>query len=158
MMRRRLLCAAAASAITPVHATPAAFGTGAWRRLIADHAGHDTIFHFWGLTCGPCLAELPEWGKLIQERPRTDLVVIAADPIPQSPEQCAATLERAGLGSVQSWIFDGRFSARLYFEVDRTWQGELPRTMLSPKNGDPESFLGSADFPRVRAWLDRPHT
>ena len=34
---------------------------GSWQALRQAHDGRPTIMHFWGLTCGPCLVELPEW-------------------------------------------------------------------------------------------------
>ena len=80
-------------------ADPLPFERGSWAKLRAAHAGQPTVIHFWGLTCGPCLVELPQWGKLQAERPDLRLVLIAADPLPQEPERVAATLARAGLGS-----------------------------------------------------------
>ena len=32
------------------------------------HAGQPTVIHFWGLTCGPCLVELPQWGDAAGRR------------------------------------------------------------------------------------------
>ena len=61
------------------------------------HAGKPTVIHFWGLTCGPCLVEMPKWGKLLAERPDMRLVLVAADPLPQSPERVNGALQRAGL-------------------------------------------------------------
>jgi thiol-disulfide isomerase/thioredoxin len=121
--------------------------------LLAEHAGHPVITHFWGLTCGPCLAELPKWGQFAATHPNVRLVVIAADPMPQPPDQLAATLDRAGLSKAESWAFDGAFPARLYFEVDASWQGELPRTTLLDPRGGQTTWLGATHFPRINTWL-----
>jgi thiol-disulfide isomerase/thioredoxin len=133
---------------------PIPFQRGSWARLSAAHAGQPTIIHFWGLTCAPCLVELPQWGKLLAERPKLPLVLIAADPVPQSPEQAAGVLERAGLGTVESWSFADRFNERLRYEIDPTWAGELPRTMLVTRDGTSTALSGVADLSKVRAWLD----
>ena len=61
------------------------FGRGSWSKLRAAHDGQPTVVHFWGLTCAPCLVEMPEWGKLRAERPDMRLVMVAADPVPQDP-------------------------------------------------------------------------
>lgn len=155
MRRRTLLTASMAALVSPARADPRLFGRGSWTELLAAHAGKPAIFHFWGLTCGPCLAELPDWGKLPRE---ADLVMIAADPVPQPPDQLAATLARAGLSDAESWSFDGRFPSRLFFEVDPVWQGELPRTTLRTAGGAQTAWIGAADFSRVRDWLDRQRT
>ena len=110
--------------------------------------------HFWGLTCGPCLVELPQWGKLQAERPDLRLVLVAADPLPQEAERVAATLERAGLGGSESWSFTDRFYERLRYEIDPAWGGELPRTVLIDGDGKTTVLPGVADLAQVRAWLD----
>jgi len=37
------------------------FVRGSWAQLLKAHQGKPIVVHFWGLTCGPCLAELPNW-------------------------------------------------------------------------------------------------
>lgn len=129
------------------------FGRGSWTTLRQNHAGKPVVVHLWGLTCGPCLAELPEWGKLARERKDAGIVMIAADPYPVTQAALAATLERNGLSGVESWIFDG-FSERLRFEIDPRWQGELPRTLLIGADASVKVMPGVADLSEVRAWLD----
>ena len=75
-------------------AEPLSFERGSWAKLRANHAGQPIVVHLWGLTCGPCLVELPAWGKLQAERADLKLVLVAADPVPQDPERVGATLAR----------------------------------------------------------------
>jgi thiol-disulfide isomerase/thioredoxin len=133
---------------------PLPFERGSWAKLGAAHAGRPTVVHLWGLTCAPCLTELPNWGKLLAERPDLNLVLIDADPVSQSPAQVAATLDRAGLSKAESWIFADRFYERLRYEIDVYWAGELPRTILIAPNGKVTVMSGVADLDKVRAWLD----
>jgi thiol-disulfide isomerase/thioredoxin len=142
------------SAFTAQASDPLPFERGSWAKLRANHADQATVIHFWGLTCGPCLVELPSWGKLLAERPDLKLVLVAADPLPQSPEQVAATLDRAGLATAESWSFVDRFYERLRYEIDTTWAGELPRTLLIARDGTITALPGVADLAAVRAWLD----
>ncbi|MBS0222423.1 MAG: TlpA family protein disulfide reductase [Proteobacteria bacterium] len=135
-------------------ADPLPFERGSWAKLRVAHAGQPTVVHFWGLTCGPCLVELPNWGKLAAERKDLILVLLAADPMPQRPDQLAATLDRAGLGTVESWAFTDRFYERLRYEIDPTWAGELPRTEMIGRDGTVTVLRGVADLAKVRAWLD----
>ena len=142
-------------ALGTAHASdPLPFERGSWAKLRAAHAGQPTVIHFWGLTCGPCLVELPNWGKLLAERRDLKLVLLAADPVPQSIEQVGATLDRAGLGKAESWTFTDRFYERLRYEIDEAWAGELPRTLLIAADGSVTILPGVADLAKVRAWLD----
>jgi hypothetical protein len=133
---------------------PLPFQRGSWAKLRAAHAGEPTVIHFWGLTCGPCLVELPNWGTLAAKRKDMTLVLLAADPLPQPAEQIALTLDRAGLGRAESWSFTDRFYERLRYEIDPTWSGELPRTVMIARDGTATVLRGVADLSKVRAWLD----
>jgi len=133
---------------------PQPFERGSWAKIRAEHAGRPTIYHFWGLTCGPCLVELPHWGELLARRRDVRLVLVAADPVPQPPEQVGATLDRAGLARAESWSFADRFYEKLRFEIDPRWAGELPRTVMIAADGAATVLPGVADLGKVRAWLD----
>lgn len=135
-------------------ADPQPFERGTWEKIRAAHAGKPTVFHFWGLTCGPCLVELPHWGELMKQRRDLRLVLVAADPLPQPTEQVRATIERAGLGQAESWSFADRFYEKLRFEIDPRWAGELPRTVMVAADGTTTVLPGVADLRKVRSWLD----
>jgi thiol-disulfide isomerase/thioredoxin len=135
-------------------AGPLPFERRSWAKLRASHAGQPTVIHLWGLTCGPCLVELPHWGKLQAERPDLRLVLIAADPLPQEQDRVSATLSGAGLGNSESWSFTDRFYERLRYEIDPAWAGELPRTVMIDGDGKTTVLPGVADLAQVRAWLD----
>ncbi len=135
-------------------ADPRSFERGTWAKLREAHVGRPTVIHFWGLTCAPCLVELPHWAALQAKRPDLRLVLIAADPVPQDPERVAATLARAGLGKTESWSFTDRFYERLRYEIDPAWAGELPRTVMIDRDGKATVLPGVADLAQVRQWLD----
>lgn len=154
-MRRRTILAGAlaASLIRPAHAEMRGFGRGSWKSLLAANEGRSAIIHFWGVTCGPCMTELPVWGQFLRAHPDAPLILIAADPAPQPDDAIASVLTRSGLTQAQCWRFDTGFSDRLYFEVDPDWQGELPRTTLLSTDGSQDTWLGDTDFARLGAWL-----
>ncbi len=129
------------------------FQRGTWHSLRQSHQGRPMVVHFWGLTCGPCLVELPAWGRLAHERPDADLVTVAADPYPMQPAALSAALSNAGLSGADNWMFDS-FSERLRFEVDPAWQGELPLTLLIGGDGSVQTTVGVINPAQVRSWLD----
>ena len=156
---KRLVALAAAlglSALAPAvqAGEPLPFQRGSWAKLSAAHAGQATVVHFWGITCAPCIVELPQWGKLLAERPDLRLVLVAAGPVPQSAEIVTGALERAGLTKAENWSFTDRFNERLRYEIDPAWSGELPRTLLIAADGTGTVLPGVADLTKVRAWLD----
>lgn len=134
------------------------FGRGSWSRLRTANDGKPTVVHFWGLTCAPCLVEMPEWGKLQAERPDMRLVMVAADPMPQDPARVSDMLARANLAKTENWAFTDRFNERLRYEIDPAWAGELPRTMLIDRDGKETVLTGVVDLAEVRAWLDAQKT
>jgi thiol-disulfide isomerase/thioredoxin len=131
-----------------------AFVRGRWQAILEAHRGQPTIVHFWGVTCGPCRLEMPQWGRLLREHPGLLLVVIDADPVPNAPDAVSAVLTETGLAGAESWMFADGFLERLRYEVDREWHGEIPRTMLIARDGTISTIEGSANMEAVRAWLD----
>jgi thiol-disulfide isomerase/thioredoxin len=131
------------------------FVRGSWAQLQQAHRGTPAIVHFWGLSCAPCLAELPRWGQLLHDRAGLNLVLIAADPVPEDPARLEATLDRAGLASADRWMFADSFQDRLRFEVDPDWAGELPFTVRITADGKTTSQIGTLDFATLETWLDQ---
>jgi len=150
------LLASAPASEAPRELTP--FGRGSWQKLLRAHAGHPTIVHFWGVTCGPCKVELPLLGAFMRDHRGVDLVTISADLVPDLPAATRAMLQKAGLGSAENWIFDDGFVERLRFEIDPTWQGDIPRTLLIAADGGITTIEGSADLGEIGKWLDTEAT
>jgi hypothetical protein len=134
------------------------FGRGSWEELRRKHEGHTTIVHLWGLTCGPCLVELPEWGRFVGKAHGGEIVMLAADPVPEEPADLAATLAKAGLSEVEGWRFADRFTQRLQYEIDPHWRGELPLTILLGRDGSSRSILGNVDFAELRGWIEQQNS
>jgi len=130
------------------------FGHGSWQELMKAHAGRPTIVHFWGVTCGPCKIELPQLGAFMKDHPDIDMVTISADFVPNLPEATRAMLERSGLLLAENWIFDG-FADRLRFEIDPSWQGDIPRTLLITREGEMTTIEGSAEIADLERWSVR---
>jgi hypothetical protein len=99
------------------------------------------------------LPELPRWGELIREKPGVDVVMVAADPVVAEGKAIAGALAKAGCAAVESWIFADPFTERLAYEVDPSWVGELPYTLLVAADGSATAILGEVEFSELRAWV-----
>jgi thiol-disulfide isomerase/thioredoxin len=130
------------------------FVQGSWQELRRFYAGRPTIVHFWGVTCGPCRTEMPEWGRLLQERPDMNLVMVDADFVPNEPDKVIAMLLKTGVSAAEQWMFDDGYEERLRYEVDPQWQGEIPYTILIAHDGTTTTIAGAVEPTQIRAWLD----
>ncbi|CCD91209.1 putative thiol-disulfide isomerase/thioredoxins-like [Bradyrhizobium sp. ORS 375] len=136
------------------------FERGSWREVLRAHAGRPTLIHFWGVTCGPCKIELPQLGKFMADHPEIDVVTISADLVPNLSTATQAMLDKAGLAGAENFIFNDGYAERLRFEVDPSWQGDIPRTMLVTRDGAIETIEGSAEISDLDKWSQaqvRPH-
>ena len=157
-MRRHLLAAlffVALLAPAPGSETPSElrpFVRGSWQDVLRSHAGRPTLVHFWGVTCGPCKVELPLLGQFMKDHDAIDVVTISADLVPDLPGATRSMLEKAGLWSAENWIFSDGFVERLRFEIDPTWQGDIPRTILIARDGTMTTIEGSAEVKDLEKW------
>jgi thiol-disulfide isomerase/thioredoxin len=130
------------------------FQRGSWKEIRQSHQGKPVVVHIWGVTCGPCRTEMPEWGAFLQEHPDMNLVLIDADLVPNEAGAVATMLDQAGLGGAENWVFGDNFVEPLRYEVDPQWRGEIPRTILIGRDGAATVMDGVVDFAAVRNWLD----
>jgi thiol-disulfide isomerase/thioredoxin len=157
---KRMLCAAMLLAIGLSTASAVelaklrSFERGSWRQLLRAHAGHPTLVHFWGVTCGPCKVELPQLGTFMRQHPSVDVVTIDADLVPNSDAAALSMLQGAGLASAENWMFGDGFAERLRYEIDPAWQGDIPRTILISGNGDVTAIEGATEPATLQKWFD----
>jgi thiol-disulfide isomerase/thioredoxin len=131
------------------------FGRGSWAQLRTLHQGQPIVVHFWGVTCPPCLGELPKWGQLLRERPKAGIVFVASDPVPVERSLVEAAMAKAGIADGENWMFDGSFVERLHYEVNPDWGGEMPYTAMIDRTGRASFVAGVMDLNRIREWFDR---
>ncbi|MDE2402614.1 MAG: hypothetical protein KGL90_13210 [Burkholderiales bacterium] len=124
---------------------------GGWAATAQSLAGRPAIVHLWGLSCAPCVRELPRWATFVQQNPSAQMLFIQFEPA--SVQQVRAALRRVHLEGARHMMV-GRFpDERLQFEVDPDWGGELPRTLLIAADGKRQAFSGTADFAKLKRWL-----
>lgn len=155
LLATMLLLASAALAPASQESPLRPFERGSWKEILNAHAGHPTLVHFWGVTCGPCKVELPELGDFMKHHPAIDVVTISADLVPNLGPATRSMLQNAGLSSAENWIFSDGFAERLRFEIDPTWQGDIPRTMLISRDGEVTTIEGSAGIADLEKWSEQ---
>lgn len=129
------------------------YRTGDWKQIVQSGAGRPIIVHFWGVTCGPCLVELPKWGKFIRDQSTVNVVFIEVD---QTPEKVARKiLAEAKLDRASNRALVTPYDEYMRYEVDPKWVGELPSTVLVGADGKVTRLSGTVDFGALRTWLVR---
>jgi thiol-disulfide isomerase/thioredoxin len=149
-------CAFLALAASCVSAAPAPFApyrTGDWKALLRVHAGAPFIVHFWGVTCGPCIVELPKWSEFTKRNPAVPIVFVEVDPAPEPVAR--RILAQAHLDAADNRLLASPFDEYMRYEVDRKWVGELPATLLVDRNGQARRLSGEVNFHQVDDWLAR---
>lgn len=141
------LCIATAGADTQ----PGVFTARSFAAIRAHHAHQPLVVHLWGVTCAPCLIELPKLAALQHKHPSMKLVLIQVDPV--SVEAVEQVLRQVGLTHVEHWHVSGEFDEHLRYSIDKKWSGEIPRTLLVSRNGDVIRIQGAAEMGRIEEWL-----
>jgi hypothetical protein len=131
------------------------FVRGSWAQLLKAHHGKSIVVHFWGLTCGPCLAELPNWTAERKKRADLDLVLVDSSPFGDDPNQVRAALKKDNLLNAENWLFADSFEERLRYEIDPHWHGEMPYTLMIGRDGKVAFVTGLMNFTQLNSWLDK---
>jgi thiol-disulfide isomerase/thioredoxin len=128
------------------------FVRGSYQQIVAARQGKPFIVNFWSLTCSYCMVELDMLKKLVKKYPKFDLVLVSTD-TPEEEREIFATLAKYSLGKAEAWVFADDYSERLRFEVDRKWQGELPRTYFHSPGSEVTGISGKLEYREVEQWV-----
>jgi thiol-disulfide isomerase/thioredoxin len=128
------------------------YARGSFAELRQAHAGRPLVVHFWSVSCAPCLAELSDWARIARDKKGIDIVFVNVDG-ERDHVKAGARLEKAGLASAVHYGFADDLLDRLFFEVDRSWHGDLPFTALIDARGKLVTVTGPVDDPPIAEWL-----
>jgi thiol-disulfide isomerase/thioredoxin len=132
------------------------FVRGSFAGILEAHHGRPFILALWSLDCVHCRDDFVLFEKLSKSHPSLDIILVATD----SPAQNAAItamLRHYHLQNTEAWVFADSFVERLRFEVDKLWQGELPRTYLFNGGGKAEAVSGRLNDVQLMRWVQE-HT
>ena len=131
------------------------FVRGSYQKIVSARQGKPFILNFWSLTCSYCMVELEMLKKLAGKYPKLDLVLVSTD-TPEEEKSVSATLAKFSLGKAEAWVFADSYTERLRFEIDKKWQGELPRTyFFSARNNEVIAVSGKVEQEEVEQWIKK---
>lgn len=132
------------------------FVRGSYQQIVSARQGKPFVVNFWSLSCSYCKVEMAMLKKLVKKYPKLDLVLVATD-TPEEEKDISATLAKFSLGKAEAWVFADSYTERLRFEVDKTWQGELPRTYFYGTKGEVTAISGKLEYQEVEQWVKQQY-
>ena len=129
------------------------FKKGSFQQIQQEHKGQSFIVTFWSETCAYCMKELALFGKLSKKYPTVDIVSVTTDPF-LDDQTVKRILSSKNLDHVQKWVFADNYAERLYFDVDRTWRGELPLTLFFDRQNKMLKHMGVIKKDELIDWLE----
>lgn len=128
------------------------FYSGSLAQVLTARAGQPFLLVLWSVTCAPCRQEFEMLADLRKAYPKMPLVLIATDDIADR-KIAGQIIARYGLGDVESWIFADSNAAKLRYEIDPGWYGEMPRAYFYDAAHAREAVSGSLQREQVESWL-----
>jgi len=105
------------------------------KTLVTNDTPKMLLINVWATSCGPCLAELPEFVTMnrMYRNGNFELVTISADP-PDRRGKALGVLQEKRVAA-RNYIFDSNDKDALANALDAEWPGGLPYTILVAPGG-----------------------
>ncbi len=129
------------------------FNNGSYQQLLVDYKDKAFVLIIWSVTCSSCLKEMSFISKLHQQQPELNLVMLTVDDDSVSP-QINEILRKFKLKDLEHWVFAEDNSAKLRYEIDSSWYGELPRTYFFNNKHQRTAISGVINEEKYHHLLD----
>ncbi len=129
-----------------------AFRADSLKQIEKKYAGKSFLLVLWEISCFPCHEEMGLLGKLKQEHPQANIVMISTDDISKTAE-ITTMLESHGLSSIDSWLFADTNLEKLKYSIDPEWFGELPRNYIYDVDASRIGLSGKLTQEILDEWL-----
>ena len=135
-----------------VSADHKAFHADSMKQIEKQYAGKSFLVVLWEISCFPCHEEMGLLGKLKQEHPDANIVMISTDNISKQAE-ITAMLESHDLGHIDSWLFADPNVEKLRYSIDPEWFGELPCNYIYDTDSSRIGMSGKLTQEVLDEWL-----
>ena len=126
------------------------YAQGDWKKLLQTRGTGPLVVHFWGVTCGPCLSEMPQWGQWVA-KDHGRVLFVQVDDVSQEITRNLA--KKMKIDKAQNYFVRSKFDEFLRFEIDSKWSGEIPYTVTIDKTGVQKAYSGNTNFKTLQSWL-----
>ena len=109
------------------------FGKGSYQWILNHYKNKPFMLVIWSTSCSSCLKEMSLISTLNKQYPELNLIMLSVDDN-SVRDEINEILSKHQLKNLDNWVFAEDNSAKLRFEIDSSWYGELPRTYFFDKN------------------------
>lgn len=125
--------------------------------LLKPPAHGERIIMLWALDCVYCEPNMQALAKLQQAHPQDiQLVTAATDDVATARQAIIARLNAAGMQDYPARAYATAATAQMNFQIDPTWGGETPRTLVIRSNGTRIAISGELTASQLRKLSPAP--
>ena len=128
------------------------FEKGTFQQIQNEKLGERHLVMFWSEYCTYCMQEMTMIGELIERGYEVNLTTVSTEP-DVSTETIVDLHKEKGLSSVDARQFSDPLVAKIYFDVDKRWRGELPLMFLFEEDGKKIKHFGEVSEEDLVRWL-----
>jgi len=107
---------------------------------------------FWAQDCAYCMKEFTFFDEVLSQTNTVKLITVATDSF-LSADIINKLHHDNNLHDVERWVFSDPVKEKLFFDVSKSWRGELPFIVLVNKDKVVTKHLGMLTEAELLNWV-----
>jgi len=129
-----------------------AFVKGSFTQIGNTYANTPHMIVFWSQDCVYCMKEFTFFENVLSQSKTVKLITVATDPF-LSADVISKLHQDNNLNNVEQWVFSESVKEKLYFDVSKSWRGELPFIVFVDKDKVITKHLGMMKEVDLVEWI-----
>lgn len=112
----------------------------------------------WSLECPACFDELDTLAQLLKARPNLAVTLISTDDDPSRITEIEEVYQQPAFNNIPRWIYAANQGQKLRYIIDKSWQGELPRSYYIDAAGKQyghSGLLSQSELTKIAAVISK---
>jgi thiol-disulfide isomerase/thioredoxin len=129
-----------------------AFVKGSFAQIEKNYQNTPHMIVFWAEDCAYCAKEFSFFNNVLSQTKTVKMITVATDPF-LSADTINKLHNDNNLEGVEKWVFSDAAKEKLFFDVSKTWRGELPFIVLVNKDKVVSKHLGMLTEAELLNWV-----